>query len=119
MVSPLPSIVTLAEAKQAAFITTNNGDADLALRLEVAHELCLDYLDNRIEDDDDAWHDTLLAWDEGNAPRRVKGAILATFVYLQRFRGDDNDKDQQQLEHAQLPAPVRMMLDRLRDPTVA
>ena len=118
MVSPLPSIVSLTEAKSAAFITTSDGDADLALRLELAHELCLDYLDNRIDDDED-WLATILAWDETNAPRRVKGAILSTFVYLQRFRGDDNDKENQVLEHAQLPAQVRMMLDRLRDPTVA
>lgn len=119
MVSPLPDIVTLAQAKQAAHITTFEDDADLSLRLEVAHELCLEYLNNRIDDDDDEWLDTILAWDGDNAPRSVKGAILHLFVYLARFRGDDDAKIQPELEHGNLPAHVRMMLDRWRDPTVA
>jgi hypothetical protein len=118
MVSPLPSIVTLAEAKKAANIRTYDGDDDLYLRLEVAHELCLDYLNNRIDDSSDEWIDTILSWTTDNAPRRVKGAILHTFVHLQRFRGDDSNKDQHSLDNG-LPPLVRAMLDRLRDPTVA
>jgi hypothetical protein len=118
MVSPLPSIVTLAQAKKAANITTVEGDDDLYLRLELAHELVLDYLANRIDDTDDEWLETVIAWTEDNAPKRVVGAILHTFVHLQRFRGDDDSKTQPTLENG-MPPLVRMMLDRLRDPTVA
>lgn len=118
MVSPIPSLVTLQQAKDAANFTTNLGDADLELRLEVAHELVLDYLDNQIDDDDDAWLETILAWTEDNAPKRVKGAILHTFVHLARFRGDDDAKMVPELVNG-LPPHVRMLLDRLRDPTVA
>jgi hypothetical protein len=74
MVSPLPSIVTLAQAKKAANITTVEGDDDLYLRLELAHELVLDYLANRIDDTDDEWLETVIAWTEDNAPKRVVGA---------------------------------------------
>jgi hypothetical protein len=118
MVSPLPTIVTLAQAKKAAQITTFDGDEDLYLRLEIAHELCLDYLNNRIDDSSDEWIDTILSWTTDNAPKRVKGAILHTFVHLQRFRGDDSEKDGQKLDNG-LPPLVRAMLDRMRDPTVA
>ena len=118
MVSPLPTLVTLAQAKKAANITTVEGDDDLYLRLEIAPDLVLDYLANRIDDTDDAWLDTVIAWTEDTAPRRVVGAILHTFVHLQRFRGDDDAKLQPALEDG-MPPLVRMMLDRLRDPTVA
>jgi len=121
MVSPLPSIVTLAQAKKAARIDPSNfeEDADLYLRLEIAHEVCLDYVNNRVEDTDDVWLETVLSWDEGNAPRQVKAAILAMFVYLTRFRGDDAEKDRQVLTDGDIPDHVRMYLKRLRDPTVA
>lgn len=118
MVSPLPSIVTLAQAKKAAQITSDEANDDLYVRLEIAHELCLDYVNNRV-DDADAWLETILAWDADNAPQRVKGAILHMFVHLTRFRGDDTEKDNGPLPGEHLPPMVRMMLDRLRDPTVA
>lgn len=118
MVSPLPSLVSLQTAKEAVNITYNSSDADLQLRLELAHEIVLDYLDNQIDDDDDVWLETILAWTEDNAPRRVKGAILHLFVHLVRFRGDDIEKDVPELVNG-MPAHLRLMLDRLRDPTVA
>jgi hypothetical protein len=120
MVSPLPSIVTLAQAKKAARITSFDDDDDLYLRLEIAHEWCLEYLNNRLEDDDTDgdWLDTMLAWDSSNAPRQVKGAILHTFVHLVRYRGDDAANEQPALENS-LPPLARAMLDRYRDPTIA
>jgi hypothetical protein len=118
MVSPLPTIVTLAQAKQAANISTVEGDADLHLRLELAHEIVLDYLANQIDDSTDEWLDTIIAWDASTAPRRVVGAILHTFVHLQRWRGDDDAKVQPALENG-MPPLVVAMLGRLRDPTIA
>jgi len=121
MVSPLPSIVTLAQAKKAARIDPSNfeEDSDLYLRLEIAHEAVLDYVNNRVEDTDDEWLETILTWNSSNAPRQVKAAILAMFVYLTRFRGDDNAKELPELPDGDLPPNVRMYLKRLRDPTVA
>ncbi len=117
MVSPLPSIVTLAQAKKAARITSNEEDDDLYLRLEIAHEWCLEYLNNRLEDDTE-WLATMLDWDGGNAPRQVKGAILHTFVHLTRFRGDEGKDEAPELVNG-LPALAKAMLDRYRDPTIA
>jgi hypothetical protein len=119
MVSPLPSIVTLAQAKTAARIVQTDEDDDLALRLEVAHELVLDFVNNRVDDSDDAWLETILAWDADNAPRRVKGAILSMFVHLTRLRGDDVGKEAAVYADGNLPEQVRMLLYRLRDPSIA
>lgn len=122
MVSPLPEIVTLEQAVTAARLpdvtTGDYEDDDRALRLEIAHELVLDYVNNRV-DDADEWLETILAWDADNAPRAVKAAILAMFTYLCRFRGDDVEKEQKALQDAELPDHVRMFLKRLRDPTVS
>ena len=118
MVSPLPVIVELPQAKAAARLTTSSNDADLQLRLDLAHEIVLDYLANRIDDSSDEWLDTILGWTIDNAPRRVVGAILQQFVFLNRWRGDDEAKVQPELQNG-MPASVRMMLDRLRDPTIA
>jgi hypothetical protein len=118
MVSPLPSIVTLAQAKKAAHVTTHEGDDDLYLRLELAHEIVLDYVAQRIDDDEDEWLETVIGWTDSTAPRRVVGAILHTFVHLQRFRGDDDAKVQPGLDNG-LPPLARAMLDRLRDPALS
>jgi hypothetical protein len=117
VVSPLPTIITLHQAKMAAGITHAGNDEDLLLRLEIATEWVLDYVNNRLEDSE-AWTETVVGWTEDTAPRVVKGAILHTFVYLARFRGDDPEKDLPVMDNG-LPGIARHMLDRWRDPTVA
>jgi hypothetical protein len=119
MVSPLPSIVSLADAKAAARITTSEDDQILYAYLETAHEWVLDHLNNQIDDSSDEWIDTILGWDETTAPKRVIGAILHTFIYLQRFRGDDDSKITPAATVSGLPLIAEAMLGRLRDPTVA
>lgn len=120
MVSPLPEIVLLDQAKAAARITTSDEDEDLTLRLEIAHEMVLEYLNNKFEDEDDEgdWLDTITGWTESTAPRQVKGAILHCFVYLNRFRGDDAANEGPALEHG-MPPLAKAMLDRYRDPSLA
>jgi hypothetical protein len=118
MVSPLPSIVSLADAKAAAKITTTEEDQILYAYLETAHEWVLDHLNNQIDDSSDAWLDTILAWDADTAPKRVIAAIRHTFIYLQRFRGDDDAKIQPAATVSGLPLIAEMILGRLRDPTV-
>lgn len=121
MVSPLPSLVTLQQAKHAARMDPNyhDEDADLYMRLETAHALVLDNLDNQIDDTDDVWLDTMLAWTSDTAPKAVKAAILAMFTHLVRFRGDEGPKDAPDNPDGDLPQHVRMLLKRYRDPTVA
>lgn len=119
MVSPLPSIVSLADAKAAAKITTNEDDQILYAYLETAHEWVLDHLNNQIDDSSDVWIDTILSWDESNAPKRVTAAILHTFIYLQRFRGDDDSKITPAATVSGLPLIAEMLLGRLRDPSLA
>lgn len=119
MVSPLPSIVSLADAKAAAKITTSSEDQILYAYLETAHEWVLDYLNNQIDDSSDEWLDTIIAWDEDTAPKRVIAAIIITFQYLQRFRGDDDAKLIPAPTASGLPAMAEALLSRLRDPTIA
>jgi hypothetical protein len=119
MVSPLPSIVSLADAKAAARITTSEDDQILYAYLETAHEWVLDHLNNQIDDSSDVWIDTILAWDETTAPKRVIGAILHTFIYLQRFRGDDDSKITPAATTSGVPLIAEAMLGRLRDPSLA
>jgi hypothetical protein len=119
MVSPLPSIVSLADAKAAARITTSEDDQILYAYLETAPEWVLDHLNNQIDDSSDVWIDTILAWDETTAPKRVIGAILHTFIYLQRFRGDDDSKITPAATTSGLPLIAEAMLGRLRDPSLA
>lgn len=119
MVSPLPSIVSLADAKAAARISTSEDDQILYAYLETAHEWVLDYLNNQIDDSSDAWLDTIVSWDADTAPKRVIAAILHTFIYLQRFRGDDDGKIQPAPTTSGLPLIAEAILGRLRDPTIA
>ena len=120
MVSPLPSIVTLAQAKKRARWDPSNfeEDSDLYLQLEIAHEAVLEWVNNRISGGDD-WLETILSWNQSNAPKHIKAAILAMFVFLTAKRGDDNPKDMPELPAGDLPASVTMYLKRFRDPTVA
>jgi hypothetical protein len=118
VVSPLPSIVTLAQAKKAARITSFDEDDDLYLRLEVSHELVLEHINNRVSDATD-WTETIADWDVDTAPKSVKGAVLAMFVYLTRYHGDDDAKSQPELPNGDLPPQVTMYLRRFRDPSVS
>ncbi len=119
MVSPLPQIVSLADAKAAAKILTAEDDQILYAYLETAHEWVLDHLNNQIDDSSDVWIDTILSWDETNAPKRVIAAIIVTFQYLQRFRGDDDAKVLPAPTSSGLPYLAEALLGRLRDPTLA
>ena len=120
MISPLPQLVSLADAKAFCNITTSAEDQILFAILETAHDLCLDWLDNQIDDSSDEWLETILGWDETNAPRRVCHAILIQFNVMQRFRGDDDAKTMPVYETVSGLHPIaELLLARLRDPTVA
>ena len=115
MVSPVPSIVTLAQAKKHLRLTTFEDDDDVYLKLEQATSMVLDY----IWRDDDDWVDTIVGWTATTAPRSIVAAVLVQFAELYRFRGDDPPDTTPKREHGFLSPQVTAYLHRYRDPGIA
>lgn len=116
MVSPLPQLVTLAQAKKhlrspAAF----DDDIDILLKIEQATSLVLEYISR----DDDDWTETMVSWTEDTVPRGVQAAVLVQLGELYRFRGDDPEKDTPTRQHGYLSPSVTAYLHRYRDPSIA
>jgi hypothetical protein len=116
--SPLVEIVTLDQAKAHLKLPLDltADDDDLNLKLLIAHEICFDYLTQRLEDEDEEgdWEATVDAWTASTAPKRVIGAILDQFAQLHRYRGDEPGLD----PHAISPGAASL-LKRFRDPAVS
>lgn len=119
MLSPLQELVTLDQAKQRIKVPISfaDDDDDLQLQLEIAHEVCLDFIAQRVSSLA-TWQATVDTWTVDNCPRRVKGAILAQFVWLYSFRGDDKDTPAR-IEGAAICPESAALLMRLRDPALA
>jgi hypothetical protein len=117
--SPLQELVTLDQAKQHLKLPLDldTEDEDLALKLFVAHENVMDYLSQRVSDQD-TWQETVDAWTADTAPQRVLAAILAEFAFLYRFRGDDDKAPPMPDGDVVCPAAKRLLL-RYRDPALA
>lgn len=109
-------IVTLAQAKQHARITSAAEDADLALKLSDAHAIVLDYVANGKDDDYQA---DMLTWDDESAPGAVRAAILRQFRDLVRFRGDDDDPSEVRVDGSRMAPRVRQLLNHYRTPSIA
>lgn len=122
--SPLVELVTLDQAKAHLKLPLDvtAEDDDLQLKLYIAHEVCMDYLSQRlvVEDDEDSeeayddWIDTVNAWTSETVPKRVIGAILDQFAQLYRYRGDEAGIN----PHGISPG-AEMLLKRFRDPAVS
>lgn len=117
--SPLPELVTLNEAKQRIKLPLDSTaeDADLSLQLDIAHEVVLDFVAQRVSDQA-TWQATIDAWSAGSVPRRVKGAILAQFVWAYSFRGDDLQTPARMEGSAICPEAASLLM-RMRDPALA
>lgn len=120
--SPLPELVTFAQAvahlnlpESLLGSPDSQQGADVALKLELATGLVLDYLDRG----DDDWIETMIAWDADTVPRPVKAAVLVQLGELFRFRGDDPEKTVPSREHGFLAPMVVAYLHRFRDPALA
>ena len=115
-------IVTLDQLKEHMKLGTGTAqDDDLELKLDVAEEMVLDYMSQRlgspgIQSD---WSDTVSAWDDSTAPRRVVHAILAMAAWLVKHTGDEHPDDTPQLDPGDLPREVKFLIYRLRDPAIA
>lgn len=116
MVSPVPSVVTLAQAKKHLRLTTFEDDDDVRLKLEQATSMVLDY----VWRDDDDWVDTIVGWTSSTVPGAVKAAILVQFGELYRFRGDDGKETAPSRDpHTYLHPMAQGYLRLYRDPGMA
>ena len=117
--SPLQELVTLDQLKQRLKLPldTDTEDEDLQLQLEIAHEVAMDFIAQRVSGQA-AWQSTADGWTAETAPRRVKGAILAQAVWLYRFRGDDVETAKRPEGSAICPESAALLM-RLRDPALS
>jgi hypothetical protein len=96
----MADLVSLEQLKRELKLPSTSEENDVLQRkLDEAHALCLDYVNQRIGDE-------------------VAEAILEMAVILYRFRGDDVDTPKW-MEEGCLPPGVRMKLGRHRDPVIA
>jgi hypothetical protein len=116
--SPLVELVTLDQAKAHLKLPLDltAEDDDLNLKLLIAHEVVMDYLTQRLEDEDTVgdWEAEVDAWTAGTAPKRVLGAILDQFAQLYRYRGDEPGLDPNAISPG-----AASLLKRFRDPAVS
>ena len=115
MVSPLPQIVTLAQAKKHLRVVSHDDDDDIMDKLDQATALVLDY----VYRDDDDWLATIIAWSPDTAPKSIQAAVLVQCAELYRFRGDDLPKETPERQHGFLSPAVAAYLHRFRDPSIA
>jgi hypothetical protein len=106
-------LVTLDQAKTHAGITDTDRDDDLALKLEEAHAVVLNY----IYRPDATWTAEMLAWTDATAPRQIRAAISRQFADLVRNRGDD--EDDRSVERTGLNPRVEQLLLDYKQWTVA
>lgn len=111
-------IVSLDQAKTHAkrSLTQTDEDDDFTLKLRQAHGLVLDYVASSKDDD---YVEAMLLWDEDSAPAAVQAAIMVQFKDLDRFRGDDDQPSENDVDGFFLSPRVRRLLTHYRDPTIA
>lgn len=83
-------------------------DKDQVMKLAAAQDIIIDYLGAQADPD----------WDADTVPQRVKAAILLQFAELNRFRGDDTDKDVAPQQDGYLSPHITNLLRRSRDPVL-
>lgn len=117
--SPLVELVTLDQAKQRLKLPldTDLEDDDLMLQLVIAHEGVMDYLSQRVSDQD-VWQAEVDEWTADTAPRRVVGAILEQVAFTYRFRGDDLEALKSRTGDQVLCPNALALLYRFRDPAI-
>jgi Phage gp6-like head-tail connector protein len=96
-------LVSMQQAKEHLHITVDDTDADVALKIEHASFVVLDYLKTRAN-----W-----SWTEQDAPGHVQAAVLLVLGHLYEHRGDDMRTDDA------LWGAIGRLLARARDPAYA
>ena len=110
---------------------TSGLESDIRLKIEIAEEMVLSYVNQRIgEDASSEWAGEVALWNtdlSGTSPSaslpvpyRVQGAVLIQLAELNRYRGDDHDSDTARREiGATLHPRAVACLYRMRDPAIA
>jgi hypothetical protein len=116
----MANLVTLQQLRESLNNPPPANDQDLALRLDIAEEMVLNFVNQRVGVTASLdWDGEIATWTFDTVPLCVRGAILSMAGYLYRWRGDDEAKDMPQLALGRLPPDVEMCLWRLRDPALA
>lgn len=113
-----PMLVTLAQAKAHLRTDTDDGDADLALKIRAASKAVIEYIRNGADPFTDSAGDVVedSSGDPVGIPEDVQIATLFLIGYFDNNRGSD---DKNAFEGGWLPGPVRALLAPWRDPPLA
>lgn len=101
------SLVTLEEAKAHLRVMHFDEDSTIAIYMNAATEIVVDY----IKKPEHEWTDT-------NVPFLIKAAVLLVLTGLYENRGDEAEPDYSQAD-GYLAKPVTAILHRYRDPAYA
>lgn len=104
---PSPALlVGLDQAKRQLRVTHDEDDLDILEKLAEAEDIILVYLKAQADE----------TWTDDTVPGAVKAAILKQTVFLWRFRGDDEGR--QDIDDHGLAPGVRALLSFYRDPAL-
>lgn len=116
-------LVTLQEAKAHLRIDTDDGDADLTLKIHGASGAVMNYIKGGLLYIQEVDGDGALVVDAGGNPVytddvrfEVKAAVLLMLGYLDKDRDNDANRE---YETGYLPRPITALLYPLRDPALA
>lgn len=119
----IPTLVTVAQAREQLNEVSAASDAGLQLKIDAATQLVCEYIQDRQPADPD-WIAEIESWDGTESPSSVPAviaqAVLIQVAELYRFRGDDEDGAVPKgAESGDLAPQVTRMLKRYRSPSLA
>lgn len=108
------SLIALDDAKLHLNITDTSHDSDVAMKLDAAEAIVLDYIGST-----STWRTTAAAWTADTLPAVVQAAILVQLGELYGASGRGDDAKGPVYTPGQLSPQVTNYLMRYRDPVVA
>lgn len=112
----MTSLVSLDDAKMHLRIETTDFDTDIAMKIEQATELCLEWIARR-GDEPAVDGDPVVPWDETTVPPPIQAAIL---MQLSQLYDDRNaGKVVNEIGRGYLTPTVVALLHRFRKPVLA
>lgn len=108
------SLMALEDAKVHLNITDTSHDADVAMKLDAAEAIVLDYIGST-----STWRTIVAAWTSDTLPAAVQAAILVQLGELFGVTGRGDEPKGPVHVPGQLSQQVTNYLMRYRDPVVA